>query len=247
MAQTEQLVDTLKQELRKKRITYKHIAEKLALSEASVKRMFASYQFSLDRIEAISAMVSWDWIDLAEAVKRREQKRDQLTNEQEREIANDIELLLVAVSVINGYTFQDLLDQYDLSEAQCIQKLAKLDRIDLIELLPGNRIKLKISTNFRWDPNGPIQGYFLDSVVHKFFDTRFAKDQEKLVVINALLSDASHIDIQKKMDKLASDVSNAMRKDRDLPMASKKGNTLVVAFRNWRFAPFVELTKNKER
>lgn len=245
MAHTEQLVDTLKRELRRKRVTYRQIAEQLSLSEASVKRMFASTQFTLDRLDAICSMVDWDWIDLAEATKHSEKKLDHLTEEQEREIANDIELLMVAVSVINGYSFEDLKDQYELSETQCIRKLAHLDRLNLIELLPGNRIKLKISTNFRWNPKGPIQKYFLDVVVQEFFNTRFDGEEEKLVVLNALMSDSSNQSIQQKMDKLASEMSMAMQNDASLPMQAKKGNTLVIALRRWRYKQFEARSRNK--
>ncbi|SMF48002.1 hypothetical protein SAMN02745866_03098 [Alteromonadaceae bacterium Bs31] len=245
MAHTEQLVTTLKRELRRKHITYRHIADKLALSEASVKRMFAGGQFTLERIDAICSLVEWDWIDLAEAAKSSEKKLDHLTDDQEREIAKDIELLMVAVSVINGFGFQDLVEHYQLSETQCIQKLAKLDRLNLIELLPGNRIKLKISTNFRWNPVGPIQKYFLDVVVQEFFNTRFAGDQEKLVVMNALLTEASHQSIQQKMDKLAAEMSAAMQSEASLPVRSKKGNTLVIALRRWRYKHFEQHARKK--
>ncbi|TVZ40738.1 hypothetical protein P886_0066 [Alteromonadaceae bacterium 2753L.S.0a.02] len=247
MAQSEQLVATLKQELRRKHVTYRQIADLLELSEASVKRMFASGQFTLERIDAICKLIEWDWIDLADAARNREKKLDELTATQEVEIARDIELLMVAVSVINGFSFQDLIEQYELTESQCIQKLAKLDRLNLIELLPGNRIKLKISTNFRWNPNGPIQKYFLDTVVKEFFSTRFAGKEEKLVVVNALLSEAAHQAMQQKMDKLAGEVSQAMQSESELPMSAKKGNTLVLALRRWRFQPFDARTRKGKK
>lgn len=238
MAHTEQLINTLKLELRRRGVTYRQVAETLMLSEASVKRMFSSGQFTLDRVEAICALVDWDWVDLAEAAKSGEKKIDQLSDEQEAEIARDFELLMVAVSVINGFSFRDLVELHRMSETKCIQKLAQLDRLKLIELLPGNRIKLKISTNFRWNPLGPIQKYFLDVAAKQFFDTRFSGKEEKLVVVNAMLSDASHQLMQQKMDKLAAEMSLAMKNDADLPTKDKKGNTLVIALRHWQFEPF---------
>ncbi len=239
MASTEQLVNTLKRELRRNHITYSQVGEELQLSETSVKRMFATGQFTLDRLSAISALVKWDWTDLADAARNNEKMLDHLSEEQEREIADDIELLLIAVSVINGFTFLDLISQYQFSEPQCIRKLARLDKLNLIELLPGNRIRLKISTNFRWNPRGPIQKYFLDVVVQEFFDTSFAGEQEKLIVMNALLTDSAHQHLQQRMDKLASEMSEAMQRETALPLQTKKGNTLVVALRRWKYKPFV--------
>ena len=41
MSQTKTLIETLKQELRKQRITYRDVSRALELSETSVKRLFA--------------------------------------------------------------------------------------------------------------------------------------------------------------------------------------------------------------
>jgi transcriptional regulator with XRE-family HTH domain len=41
MSQSKLIIDTLKQELRKQGLTYKQVAGRLGLSEASVKRLFA--------------------------------------------------------------------------------------------------------------------------------------------------------------------------------------------------------------
>ena len=115
---------------------------------------------------------------------------------QEKEIAADILLLLIAVCVINGYTYHDILQRYEIKETECIQKLAQLDRLKIIELMPGNRIKLRVAANFNWLPNGPIQKFFHDKVQQDFFSSRFNKEHEKLVVLNGLLSNTSNIEFQ---------------------------------------------------
>jgi hypothetical protein len=42
MSQTRPLIDTLKQELRTRRINYRQVADALELSETSVKRLFSN-------------------------------------------------------------------------------------------------------------------------------------------------------------------------------------------------------------
>jgi hypothetical protein len=68
----------------------------------------------------------------------------------------------------------------------------------IIELLPNNRIKLLVAPNFRWLPNGPIQRFFHEKVEQEFFKSRFAGENEKLLVLNGLLSRASNSELQKK-------------------------------------------------
>jgi len=243
MTQSIDLIDALKRELRTHRISYSVVAKHLDLSEASVKRMLAGGHLTLQRLEKICALVHWDLSDLNRAALDQQSRLDHLTPEQEQEIASDLLLLLVAVSVINGFSYEDLLQHYCLSDTDCIRKLARLDALKLIDLLPGNRIKLRISPNFRWRADGPIQRFFLDKVVDEFFNSRFDQSSEKLLVINGLLSDASNIEMQKKMDRWLSEFNETARQDAGMDMKDKSGTTLVVALRRWRFPLFDKLLR----
>ena len=53
MSQAAVIVVALKQILKEARVTYRDIAKALDMSEASIKRMFASHQFSLQRLDRI--------------------------------------------------------------------------------------------------------------------------------------------------------------------------------------------------
>jgi len=79
-----------------------------------------------------------------------EQRLQQLSIEQEKEITADVKLTLVAVCVLNRWTMNDILSYYHISENECVRQLAKLDRLKVIELLPGNRIRLLVAPNFSW-------------------------------------------------------------------------------------------------
>lgn len=244
MASTERLLTVLKQELRSRKITYANVAIELDLSETSVKRLFAGSQMSLARMEAICRLVGWDWTDLIKAAEATKEHIDCLSESQEQVLSTDIELLLVAVSVLNGYTFADLVSQFNFTPEYCVQKLAQLDRLGILELQAKNRIKLRVSPNFHWRPRGPIQKFFLEHVLASYFDTDFMETDEKLVVANALLSQRSNLLIQQKLDKLVEEVNEAMRADADLPMDMRHGNTLVLALRRWRYPGFDALHKS---
>ena len=61
-----QLIDALKRELRKRRITYKQVAAALDLSEPSVKRLFAGRFFTLERLEKICELLGIGFNDLVQ-------------------------------------------------------------------------------------------------------------------------------------------------------------------------------------
>lgn len=123
----------------------------------------------------------------------------------------------------------------------CIQKLAALDRLQVIELLPGNRIKLLVAPNFSWRDNGPIQTFFLEKIGREFFNTRFNKETEKLIVINGMLSDSSNVVFQRKMEHLSREFNELNSDDAGLEIDQRHGNTVVIAIRPWKYGLFENL------
>lgn len=243
MEQSRLLIDTLKKALRAAGLTYADVAKELNLSEASVKRLFSQGNFSLERLEKTAALAQLDLGELVDQMRNRQQLVNQLTEAQEEEIASDMLLVLVAISVINGCSKADLLHGYYLSEAQIIRKLAQLDRLKIIELLPGDRIRLLVSPNFHWRPRGPIQRLFREKVEKDFFNSQFDGDSEKLIVLNGIISPAANAELQKRMETLAVEFNELMQREARLPMENKKGNTMVIALWQWQYSLFAKMAR----
>ncbi len=244
MAQIPTLVTTLKKQLKAHGKTYADVAIVLGISESSVKRLFAEHNFTLQRLEAICHCINLQIGELIQLMMKDQPQLQQLTLEQENEIVADIKLLMVAVNVINGYSYRELVSELKLSGSECIQKLAKLDRLKIIDLLPNNRIKLLVAPNFRWLTNGPIQRFFHERVEQDFFRSRFDKNHEKLLVLNGLLSNASNGQMQKNMERLVREFNEVMQQDASLPMSEKHGTTMVLAIRHWQYQLFSELAES---
>ena len=79
-----------------------------------------------------------------------------LSKKQEQEITQYLVLLLITVFVLNRWTLQDIIRYYKLSESNCIQKLARLDTLKIIELLPKNKIKLLVAPNLAGKKTAPF-------------------------------------------------------------------------------------------
>ena len=246
MAQIPLIIDTVKKQLRAQGKTYADVAKHLNLSEASVKRLFAEHNFTLQRIEAIAILLGFDLTELIELVSKTQQQLTELSIEQEKEIANDLALLLVTVCVMNRYSFEDIINDYAISETKCIQKLAKLDRLKIIELRPNNRIKLLISPNFQWRKRGPIQQFFQRHIQQEFFKSNFDKETEKLSVLNGMLSLQSIKELQKRMQRLSDDFNQLIVEDADKALRDKLGITLVMAERQWEFTIFNPLNAKSQ-
>jgi len=247
MSQGKELINALKSQLKAHSKTYLDVAEHLNLSHASVKRLFSDETISLNRLEAICDMIGITLAELVLSMSIKSNKIDKLTLTQEQEIADDVLLLLVTVCVINGFTYQNLLDKYIITEHQLIQKLAKLDKLKIIDLLPSNRFKLLITKNFGWLPDGPIQRFFLQRVQEEFFSSRFNQSTEKLMVVNGLLSLGANAELQKKMQRLINEFTEHKDQDTCLSMEERAGTTMVLALRQWNSSLFKDIERDSDK
>jgi len=243
MPQTSLLINTLKKALKLHGKTYSDLAKALNLTEASVKRLFSEETFSLQRLDQACQLLDMEISDLITLMQAQNEQLQHLTIDQEKELTADLSLLLVTVCVLNKWTMREIIEYYDLSETTCIQKLAKLDRLKIIDLLPGNRIKLLVAPNFGWRDNGPIQQFFQQKIGQEYFQTRFEQDSECLLVLNGMLSSQSNGEFQRKLKRIAREFDAINIEDSSLPLDKRKGFTLVLAMRNWRYGLFQPLLK----
>ncbi len=238
MAQTAALLDTLKRALKARGRTYVDVAAALGLSEASVKRLFSREDFSLERLDKVCQMLEMEISDLVQQMNDEQNQLQQLTAEQEQELVDDKTLLAVAICSLNRWTMAEIVAFYDITEGECFQKLAALDRLKLIDLLPGNRIKLRVAPTFRWLPNGPIQTLFQERLGPQFLKGRFNREDECLIVLNGMLSKESISEFVRKVKRLAREYEVANTDDAALPLGERHGTTVVLAMRGWQYGLF---------
>ena len=241
MAQLVACVEALKVALKSSRITYASVALGLGLSESSVKRKFSRREFTLSEVDKICGLCNMDLSDLLQLMVNSDGRLQALAVEQEREIAEDLGLLVVTVCVLNRWRFEDILAFYVFEQHQLVQMLARLDRLRLIELQANNRIKLLVAPNFSWLPNGPIQQVFLKTIQQDFFAARFSQQDHELLVLNGMLCATSNAEFRRKMERLAREFDLLNREDSDKPFEQRRGYTAVIALRDWHYKGFADL------
>jgi hypothetical protein len=244
MAQVAALISALKSALKSAQLTYGIVATEMGLSESSVKRKFSREEFSLAEIDQICALCGMDISSLVKLMEQRTGRLQTLTVGQEEEIANDLGLLVVAVCVLNRWTFANIIEFYVFKPHELVQKLAQLDRLRVIELQANNRIKLLVAPNFGWLPNGPIQQVFLQAIQQDFFTARFEQDDHALIVLNGMLCASSNAELRRKMERLAREFEHLNQEDSGQPLANRHGYTMLLALRDWRYQKFAPLRRD---
>jgi len=243
MARSLKLIDVLKKQLRQKGLNYRDLSKQLELSESAVKQMFAAGNFSLKRLDAICEILGIELTDLAQLAEADESKIDQLSLENERALIMDMKLLLVAYCVANYWSFDEILARYTLSETELVKYLAKLDRMKMIELQAGNRVRLLISNNFGWHINGPIEQFFRAQVQTHFLDSSFSEEGDLRLVKNGDISLKSRIQLVERLAAIGDYFDELSHQERKLPQDSKQGSTMVLALRQWEFLAFRALER----
>jgi DNA-binding Xre family transcriptional regulator len=243
MSSPELILHVLRTELRAAGITYKMLAERIGMSESSVKRMFGQKDMALSRLEQICKAAG---VALEDVLRRAADARthaDTLTLTQEKSLMANPRLLLVAICCLGHWSMEQVLETYALTEPECIGFLSELDRLGLIELKPFNRYSLRVSNAFRWLPDGPVQQYFRTHVVADYFSGHFDGPGETLMCLPARLSQPSAQELVQKIQQLAGELARLHQNDRRLGAGERDGFSLLLGFRSWEFGAFTALRR----
>jgi hypothetical protein len=247
VSQTSLLIDTLKVALRRRGLTYVDVGRRLGLSESSVKRVFAQKNLDLERLEQICGLMGLEIADLFELAHEAEKRATELTEAQERELVSDPKVLLVAVLALDHWSAARILETYRLSEAELVKTLTRLDRMRIIDLMPDNRIKVRLARNFAWRKAGPIQRYFEERLQQDFFESSFLGADELRVIINGGLSRRSIELLQGHIRRIAEEFDSLVSQDRHIDHEARVGASMVMAIRPWEPNLFVGLRRSRSK
>lgn len=245
MAERLAIVRELKRALKERGLTYSDVAAALKLSLPTVKRLFASADFSLARVDSICELTG---IALREILERAEEHAipaSQLTLNQEREIVADPRLLFVTWLVLNRMPFEQITRDYRLTEAEVLSCFIKLDRLKVIELQPFNRVHLLVSRHFSWRPGGPVQRYINDRLLREFMSTRFLGAHEEFIFHGAPTSTAVLAQIKRILQSTARECMELIERDRSAP-AERSGAAFVLALRPWEYSGFQQFRRDED-
>ncbi|VWC55205.1 MULTISPECIES: helix-turn-helix transcriptional regulator [Burkholderia] len=244
MTETAQLIEMLKRQLKAQGMTYRDVARALDVSETSVKRLFASGRFTLERVVEISQLLGYTLAELVQEASASAPRLRVLTEPQEALLVSDDKLLLVAVCAINYWTVQDIVSAYQVTKAECVKYLLMLDRMNVVALLPGDRIRVRVARDFDWLPGGPIRRYFHAHALGDFLDSRFDGEGETMTFSQGMLTEAASAELELELRRLRSKAAALHAESSSAPLAQKRGTSLLIAKRMWEPAGFQALRRN---
>ena len=241
MVDATRIVDALKDVVRMRGLTYAMLAKRVGLSEASVKRLFSQRTFTLARLVQFCEAVEVDIAELARLARGRDGHAAELTLAQETALANDTRLLAVFYLVVNGWTFDEIVARYRITPAQCVASLARLDRLKLIDFLPGNRIRVKVPRDTRLRADGPIRRRHGKRAVEDFLAPQFDRVGGWFTFEFRELSRASFELLQRRLERIAAEFQELAEVDSHLPPERRETIGMALGVRPWSMEQAFEL------
>lgn len=243
MTEATQLISTIKKQLKNQSMTYRDVARALKLSEPSVKRLFASERFTIDRLVQVSNLLGYTLAELSKEAQAGQLRLSTLTEKQEREVVSDPKLLVIAACALNHWTLDEIVETYRVSHAECIKYLLRLDKLRIIDLLPGNRIRINVARDFDWLPSGPIKQYFQSRGLGDFLKSNFAHEDETMAFANGMLTDQALAQIQDDLRRLRKKFAELHEESLSAPLGKRSGAGLLLAMRKWEPVDFAKLRR----
>jgi AraC-like DNA-binding protein len=243
MNEATQLIQTIKRQLKIRGLSYRDVASALAVSEPSVKRLFATGRFTVDRLAQLSSLLGLTLAELTQEAAISEPRLKTLSTAQEDELVSDLKLLLVAVCALNHWTLNNIVDSYQLSQTECLQRLLRLDRLRLIDLLPGNRIRINVARDFDWLQTGPIRQFFQSQGQGDFLGNAFTATHDSHVFAHGMLTPGAATQFQSELRRLRQKFSDLHEESLAFPLEQRQGMGLLLAMREWEPAGFTALRR----
>lgn len=154
---TTQVTKTLKTMMKKKKMTYWDLSQRLRISESTVKRFFQGENVTIERLNQFCEVIGLSLFTLFELAHSNAEIKLSLTVDQENSLVTHDAAYFVFTHLLSGDTVPSVMERYKLKDIEMTKILKDLEKFGLIERYQGWGIRLKVKGTLTWLKNGPLQ------------------------------------------------------------------------------------------
>lgn len=244
MSQIDQFLSSLKRSLKAKNVLYRDLAKALSLSESSVKRILSSKSLSLERLEEICRVADLSFSEVVRSANLEEVSQfHTLTDEQEKALAENTRLLHFYMMLHDGKTPQKIDREYQIPNVEAKKYLFQLDRLNLIELHPRDKVKMKRQGTLRFRRDGPVGKALFEQTKSHYLNYEFRpEDYMRFAFIKVGLPTLTKY--KTKLERLMSEMQEEARfeAEHNMPVVD---TGVLLSFRPWQYS-YMGAIKKKE-
>lgn len=237
MRQTHDIIEALKRCLKARGITYRELARRLHLSEASIKRLFAEEKLSLERLEAICDVLDMRVVELMKMTPEADAyTASRLTLAQEQMLASSPRLLTFFYLLNNGWTLERIAREYGIEGRAARACIARLVDAELVAADGASHVQCLTKRRIDWRPGGPVVKLYEAQAKSEFLKSEFDGPQDAFAAVTGELSPASVNLLRRKLQQLNREFDELVQADRYIRSEQRHSVGLLMAFRPWSFS-----------
>lgn len=238
------IIESLKDHLKLRGLSYKDLAVKWGISESSVKRVMSSKELLLSRIEQACEMMDLPVADFFKQVPYERQTDILfLTPDQELKLSKDAEATHYFLMLQQGKTVTEIIREYSLSEEKNIKILTSLERWGLIEVHPNQRIKRNYLGQLRFRKEGPLGRQIEKAARTQFLDNEFSREDQYFTFLNLNLKPGDSAKLRLKFQDMFKEL--VAESDQNLLHPNQQEFGLMMAIRQWE-SPLMQALKKRK-
>lgn len=225
------LLATLRRELRAGGWTAKRIAARFSASEASAKRWLAGRGLTLARFEDLAGLAGLTLAELAEPHPHPARELAQeLTLAQELALSEDSLLSFLFMVIVGGEDWEDFARDFGVPENAIEPALARLEKLALINRLPGGRARALLDRNALWRKS-PLRERFETQMKPQFVSMDFAALDAVYASEVVKLSDAGAARLAEAIERHRREVHRLAEEDRRTALLPRRWHAVLYAAR----------------
>ncbi|WP_413586922.1 helix-turn-helix domain-containing protein [Bdellovibrio sp. HCB274] len=184
--QIQKIKSVLKDQLKKRKMTYEDLAEELEVSVPTIKRWMGDHDLGLNDLFRICEILELNLSDLhaLSANAKASQSPTRLSDEQQKFLVKNMNYLAFFMQIHDGKTPQEIAERYKLTKLSVDKYLVKLENLGLIKVTG----KLRVKSTFDGQVN------FGDGILSKTYYKRWIDGTGNFfanVITDALTNEAS--------------------------------------------------------
>lgn len=218
----------IRKQIKEKGYTQEEFAKTMNVSVATMNRWLRGEGLLFNDLNLIIDRLGLKLSELAMMAEGDQRSQFTYTIEQENAFVHIEGLLAFFDQLLKGITVLKIARLFKLTEKSVNFYLSKLDKLQLIEWLPQNKVKLLTRGEPRWLASGPLSQKFRKQIVGDYIQD-YLNNQDKLRIGLYSLSENSSKKIDVKLAELIETARNLEIKDNGANQ-NLKLTTLILGF-----------------
>ncbi len=225
------LIATLRQQLRLQGWTARRIAGHFAIGEATAKRWLAGKGLALDKLDALAGLCGLTLAELARETERpMPGLAQELTLAQEKALSADIFIAFLFMTILGGNSPEEIARDFSVPAHDMDAALMRLERLALIDRLPGGRVRPLIDRAIVWRKT-PMRALFETYMKPQFLTMDFVGEQAVYACEVMKLSEQGAAMLAEAIEKHRRDVQALAEQDREITHLPRKWYGMLCAAR----------------